>query len=84
MLSYLITMRSEEARHVTQKLVSPNETEVQLGPQNGLIANQTYEYAVTAINIIGNASSKWAIFMIIDDKSKYGLWYPCTRSQGHP
>ena len=61
MLSYLITLRSEQVGHVIQTLVGPNETEVKIGPQNGLRASQTYEYAVTAINIIGNASSKWGI-----------------------
>ena len=59
MLSYLISLRSELIGHVTQKLIGPNETEVQLGPKDGLRANQNYAYTVTAINVIGNASSKW-------------------------
>ena len=66
-LSYLITLRSEKVGHVTQRSVSQNETEVALGPTNGLIVNQKYEYAVTAINIIGNSSSKWGVI----GKSKY-------------
>ena len=60
-LSYLITLRSEQVGGVNQKLIGPNETEVQIGPKHGLLASQKYEYVVTAINIIGNASSKWGI-----------------------
>ena len=34
-----------------------NETEVTLGPEDGLETNQKYMYTLTAINAIGNVTS---------------------------
>ena len=61
MLFYLITLRSEQVGRITQKQIGQNETEVQFGPKDGLKANEKYAYTVTAINIIGNVSSKWGV-----------------------
>lgn len=38
--------------------VDSNETEVILGPQDGLEDNQNYVYTITAINSIGNSTSE--------------------------
>ena len=38
--------------------VDSNETEVVLGPQDGLEDNQKYVYTITAINSIGNSTSE--------------------------
>ena len=57
-LNYLIVLRSEQM--VINVSLDPNETdsEVVLGPQDGLEDNQKYVYTVTAINSIGNITSE--------------------------
>ena len=57
-LNYLIVLRSEQM--VINVSLDPNETdsEVVLGPQDGLEDNQKYMYTVTAINSIGNITSE--------------------------
>ena len=56
-LQYLLVLRSEQTGVVINESLDPNETEVVLGPQDGLKDNQKYVYTVTAINSIGMAAS---------------------------
>ena len=57
MLSYLLVLRPEQTGIVINMSLNHNETEVVLGPQDGLEDNQKYVYTVTAINSIGNTTS---------------------------
>ena len=57
-LSYLLALRSEQTRMVINVSLGSNETEVVLGPQDGLKDNQKYVYNVTAINSVGNTTSE--------------------------
>ena len=54
-LSYLLVLRSDQTGVLANVSLAPNETEVVLGPQDGLEDNQKYVYTVTAINSIGMA-----------------------------
>ena len=53
-LSYLLSFQNNMGIYV---LLYSNETEVVLGPQDGLEDNQKFVYTITAINSVGNATS---------------------------
>ena len=75
-LNYLLTLTSETILtgvviNVSLESNHCNETEVVLGPQDGLEENQKYVYTVTAINSIGNTTSHekhFGLFTLI-------IWY---------
>ena len=54
-LSYLLSFQNNMGTYV---LFYSNETEVVLGPQDGLEDNQKFVYTITAINSVGNATSQ--------------------------
>ena len=54
-LSYLLSFQNNMGIYV---LFYSNETEVVLGPQDGLDDNQKFVYTITAINSVGNATSQ--------------------------
>ena len=54
-LSYLLNFQSSVGICV---FFYSNETEVMLGPQDGLDDNQEFVYTITAINSVGNATSQ--------------------------
>ena len=56
-LSYLLVLRSEQTGVFINISLGANETEVTIGPQDGLEENQKYVYTVTAVNIIGTTAS---------------------------
>ena len=56
MSTYLLKLRSEEIGEVEKSLGS-NETEVTIGPGDGLKGNRKYQYTVTARNSVGNTTS---------------------------
>ena len=56
-LSYLLVLRSEQTGVFINISLGANETEVLLGPQDGLEENQKYVFTVTAVNNIGTTTS---------------------------
>ena len=55
--TYLLKLKSEEIGSGVEKSLGSNETEVTIGPGDGLKANKRYRYTVTAVNNIGNTTS---------------------------
>ena len=58
--TYLIKLKSEESERSEVKkslAIGINETEVTIGPSDGLKTNKKYQYTVTAVNNIGNTTS---------------------------
>ena len=54
---YLLKLRSEEIGSEVEKSLGSNETEVTIGPGDGLKGNKKYQYTVTAVNDVGNTTS---------------------------
>ena len=56
----MLEIKSLKTGYAMEKSVYPNETdsEIMLGPHNVLTDNQKYNFKVTAINSIGNTTSK--------------------------
>ena len=60
--TYLLKLRSEEIGSKVERSFSSNETEVTIGSNDGLKGNKKYQYTVTAINSVGNATSIKSVF----------------------
>ena len=58
MLLYVLKTESLKTGNVVEKSLHTNETEIMLGPHNVLTENQIYNYTVTAVNSVGNITSK--------------------------
>lgn len=54
----MLKLSSQSSGRGIEKLLGPNETEVVLRAQDGLMENLKYMCTVTAINSVGNATSK--------------------------
>ena len=58
MVAYLLKLKSVgEMFQAVELFLKPNESDIVLGHEEGLIVNRKYAYSVTAINIIGNTST---------------------------
>ena len=57
-LSYLLVLRSEQMVINVSLDFNETDSEIVLGPQDGLEDNQKYMYTVTAISSIGNITSE--------------------------
>ena len=55
--TYLLKLKSEEIGSEVEKSLGSNETEVTIGPSDGLKGNKKYQYTVTAVNDVGNTTS---------------------------
>ena len=57
-VEYLLKLKSlDEMFQAIELFLKPNETNIVLGREEGLIENRKYAYSVTAINVIGNTST---------------------------
>ena len=58
-LSYVLRINSHKTGNAVEKSVGPNETDnIMVGPHSVLTDNQMYDYSVTAVNGVGNTTSK--------------------------
>ena len=55
--TYLLKLKSEVIGSEFEKSLGSNETEVTIGPSDGLKENRKYQYTVTARNGVGNTTS---------------------------
>ena len=56
--TYLLKLKSEESEGSEVKMsLGSNETEVTIGPSDGLKGDRKYQYTVTARNSVGNTTS---------------------------
>ena len=60
--TYLLKLKSEEIGSEFEKSLCSNETEVTIGPGDGLKENRKYQCTVTARNSVGNTTSNESAF----------------------
>ena len=59
--SYLLKLKSEGIGGEVEKSLGSNETEVTIGPSDGLKENRKYQYTVTARNSVVNTTSNGSV-----------------------
>ena len=74
---YIVTLRSQTVGECVEVRIYDNETEIVLGPDDGVKDDQIYVILVTAVNAIGNVTSYSSNITL----GKCNIIIVCTSSQ---